>query len=725
MFLPKVFNIMKMVHSLAAALAASVLIPSVAMASNWLPVIELEGNGLSDGSSGALGIFSPITLDSGQVLFLDAQARLIEGGLGSGSLGFGFRQTINNGTTLGVYGYYDYLHSKYGNNFNQFSFGAEAFNDVFEARANVYLPQDSERTLSAFNEASIIDGRLMFREGKERALRGGDIEAGIKLPIFSDDSLKQFKVVGGGYYYEGKNTDDILGGKLRAELSFSGLPGLSKASTLSVGVTTSYDNQDKLKGGVYARLRLPFGAGSGNKAADDAATRRVERNNIIRTHSGATGDLEAAVFSETGEVAGKVVTISGASGDAAAVNKLLAETGKNGLVLTNGDLAYDATIALGTGQYLLGGGGSLSVRGANSGGSATFTNHGAATKINGNKATVDVISMASGSTVSSLAITGGLAGIGASNATGLNIHNVDISRTGGDGIRVNTSKNVTISDTNIHDLYICENNTTCEFSVMRPNRVPYAGISALGTSDLTVKNTTISNVTYGVFAGAVIDDSDWPTTITSKAENIRLDNVTVTNSRREGLLLVAANKVEANKVTIDNSTRDLDMDLVVLQGTSNVNIRDMVLKGGVNGLMLVKSSTLPAETSTSNVVVDGLTIIRPRNSGVFFNPVSDIHLKNVSIRDAGNTGIFLYGSDWEFLGGPVKNVSFENVSVDGAKNAGVNFAGPVKNVSGDIRTTNVKAACSGGGDITQDAGSVLTLNGTELNKANFKANCLR
>lgn len=54
--------------------------------------------------------------------------------------------------------------------------------------------------------------------------------------------------------------------------------------------------------------------------------------------------------------------------------------------------------------------------------------------------------------------------------------------------------------------------------------------------------------------------------ITELASNISLDNVTISRSRREGILLVAADTVSMNEVTIDNSQQGRDMDLVVLQG---------------------------------------------------------------------------------------------------------------------------------------------------------------
>jgi len=205
----------------------------------------------------------------------------------------------------------------------------------------------------------VRDHVLVFQEGKERARRGIDAEIGGRLPVFEDDSKLQLKVFGGSYWYGGRNLDDMFGAKLRAELTFADLPGLSDGSTVSLGVTGTYDNEDKLKGAVMARLRIPFGATGSTGNAFDPMTQRVERSTRIHTHAGATGDIEAAQLANSGRNAGRVVTVSSASGSASDINALIGAAGANALILTDGNLGVDQALALGNGQTLLGGGGAL------------------------------------------------------------------------------------------------------------------------------------------------------------------------------------------------------------------------------------------------------------------------------------------------------------------------------------------------------------------------------
>jgi len=432
-----------------------------------------------------------------------------------------------------------------------------------------------------------------------------------------------------------------------------------------------------------------------------------------------------------GQTAGKIVTMSAADRDAATLNARLAAAGTGALALANGNIGLNGSLILGDGQLLLGGGGALALHGASSGGGGTFVNSGASARLNSSNATQDVVTMASNSIVSSISLLGGLAGIGSTGTSNLLIDNVDISRTAHDGIRLEGVDGAVIRSSKIHDLFICESSTLCEFSIMDPNRAPYAAVSAHGTKNLLVRDTQIDSVTYGVFAGSAIDDSGWPSAITDIASNIRLDNVAISRSRREGVLLVAADQVNMNKVTVDNSEQGLDMDLVVLQGSSNVTITDMTLKGGINGLMLVSSTTLPHEAKTTNVNVNGLTVDATRNAGIFFNPVSGINLKNVSITNAGTYGMFVYGDEWGFLGGPVANISFEKVIIDHASKTGLYFMGPAENLTGDITVRNTPRDCKsdpswmGGlnGSITQSPGSVLLVNGTTLSPATFDGRC--
>ncbi|MCY1322681.1 Inverse autotransporter, beta-domain [compost metagenome] len=666
-------------------------------------------------------------LDSGNAIFIDTHGAIENDSVRQGSIGAGYRFRASDQWVIGAYGYYDYLKSSYGNSFSQLSFGLEALSGDLEMRSNFYLPLTGAKTLSAFNTAYVRDHVLVFQEGKERARRGIDAEIGGRLPVFEDDSKLQLKVFGGSYWYGGRNLDDMFGAKLRAELTFADLPGLSDGSTVSLGVTGTYDNEDKLKGAVMARLRIPFGATGSTGNAFDPMTQRVERSTRIRTHAGATGDIEAAQLADSDRNASRVITVSSASGNAAAINSLIGAAGADALILADGNLGLDRTLALQSGQTLLGGGGALAVRGARSGATTTFVNNGAATTITGYNPAQDVIAMASGSTVSSLAVRGGLAGISATDAANVTIDNVDISATNHDGIRFTRVNGALVQDSRIHDLFICENNTTCEFSIYNPNKAPFAAVSSVGSRDVTVRDTSIDKVTYGVFAGGEfrkVGRTDYE--LVTGTENVTIDNVTISNSRREGVLLVAGKDVKLDRVSVDNSKQDRDMDLVVLQGTSNVAINDMRLMGGINGLMLVSSPNLDA--TTTDVNVKGLTVDGTRNAGIFFNPVSGISLQDVAVTNAGTYGAYIYGNEYEFLGGPVRDIVLKNMTVDKAGKAGLYFSGPTEDITGNVSVTSAPKDCLldngwSAGTITQSPGSLLTVNSTKLDQGNAAARC--
>lgn len=713
---------MNIIRGLAGPLAAVAVGFSHAYASDFRGFTEFEGRLGSEESTGGIGIMLPFQIDAGRTFFIDLNGSLVSGAAAQGALGAGYRFATGNDWTLGVYGYYDYLNSRLGNSFHQLSFGAEAIGPLFETRANIYLPLGGDHAVDGAGRAVIDNGVVRFREGREQARRGADAEIGIRVPGLTDDV--QLKVFGGSYWYDGKNVSDMFGAKLRAELAFANINGLPTGSTVSFGATATYDNQDKLGGAVMARLRIPFGgSGSGASEPFDPTAQAVRRAATIKTHVGAIGAIEDAIFDWNGQSGARVVNLTAGSGDAATINAMLASAGSGAIILTDGDIGLDSSLLLADGQALLGGGGTLALRGASSGGRGIFMNSGAHTTLTGYDPASDVVTMASNSMVSSLAINGGLAGIASANTSRLTIQNVDISNTAHDGIRLASVDGALIENSSIHDLYICDDNTDCEFAIGNPNRAPYAAISTHGTKNLAVRDTSIENVTYGIFAGSIIDQSGWPPVVTDLASNITFDNVAISKSRREGILMVAADNVSMNKLTIDNSAQGRDMDLVVLQGTSNVAITDMSLKGGVNGLMLITASTLPDEAVTTNVKVKGLTIDGTTNAGIFLNPVSGISFEDVTINNAGTYGMFIYGSDFGFLG-PVADIALKNVVIDNAQQAGLYIMGPTKDFSGDVTIRNTPRDCSSPiGALTQSAGSVFLVNGQELNGTTFNARC--
>lgn len=710
-------------------LAATVSLPALADPRGISPAsVEATLGSVGDEAFGSFDLFLPMLGDTDRLLFLDARASFgSEQEIEQGSVGLGYRFRHENGWVYGFNGYFDYLNSQYDNGFTQLGLGVEALSQDWELRANGYLPVgDIEAALASANAALIEAGRLVFRAGEETALQGFDGEIGYRLPFLTPDDLTQIKLFAGGYWYTGEGVEDVPGVSARVELSRAGLPAFGNGSRLTLVAGLTYDEQYDTQSIFLARLRVPLGDTSG-QAPYDPLYRRVERSDAIRTHVGATGAAEAAVYTETGAVAGRVVAI-GAGDDAGTINARLVTAGNGALVLASGTVDVDSTVSLGTGQYLLGGGGALAVRGAVSGGTAVFRNALPAATLNGTDPLDDVLSLdGDRSAVASLALRGGRSGVVAEGVSNIVMRDLDISGTAEHGIALESVSGATIAATRIHDLATCENNTECEWSIFNPNVVHNAGIAALAVEDLTIRDVTMENVTYGLFVGSQYEEIDWENTITGQSGNLSVENLSIVNSRREGILLVGVDGASLRSVSIDNSAMERSMDLIVLQKTTHATLDDLTLKGGINGLMFASSFNLPGETT--DIAVSNAWIEDTYRSGIFLNPSSDIRFTNVTIVNPGSYGVYFYGDAYGFAGGPVTGVSFTDVEVSGSGSSAVYVSGPIQDISGNIATTNVPAPCSAdagqwsGTELTQTGGQVFAIGGATVPTGTLSASC--
>ena len=409
-----------------------------------------------------------------------------------------------------------------------------------------------------------------------------------------------------------------------------------------------------------------------------------------------------------------------ASVDVHTVNQQIASLGDNGIVLISGNVTFNDSLIIGENQTLFGNR-SLQIEPI-SGDKVIYTRTMPAVITNSSNNS-SVIKVASNTIVSGVMTKGGSEGIGSVNdiinnvsTSNVSIDNVNISATTGDGIKLDNTDGLSISNSAIHDLSICEDNAACEFSVLSPTVAPNAAISAIGSSNITIDNVDIDNVTYGIFlANNYIQNTSTYETTTS---NVIINNTTISNSRREGLLLVGNNGVTTNNLTIDNRQQIQDMDLVVLQGSHDITMNNTNLSGGINSLMIVNSATLP-NFNDNNIIVKDMTISNPSRSGVFINPAATISLENVTINNSGIAGLSMsgneFGNDW--LGTPVENITLTNVQVNNPTKGAITFFGPIKNISGDVTTTQTEIACvnqSNLGQLEQDTDSILTINGEVL-----------
>ncbi|WP_367104682.1 right-handed parallel beta-helix repeat-containing protein [uncultured Psychrobacter sp.] len=410
--------------------------------------------------------------------------------------------------------------------------------------------------------------------------------------------------------------------------------------------------------------------------------------------------------------------------DVQTVNQKIASLGDNGIVLISGNVVFDDSLIIGENQTLLGNG-SLQIK-TKSGNIITYIRKVPAMITNSSNSSV--IKVASNTNISGVTIKGGLEGISSLNTStnnittsNVSISDVDISATTGDGIRLDHTDGLSISNSAIHDLSICEDKTICEFSVLSPTIAPNAAISAIGSSNIIIDNVDIDSVTYGIFlANNFLKgnyDSD-TNTYKNTTSNVTINNTKISNSRREGLLLVGNDGVTTNNLTIDNSHQVQDMDLVVLQASHDVTMNDTNLLGGVNGLMIVNSATLP-NFDGNDISAADMTISDPSRSGVFINPAATISLENVTVNNPGIAGLSLLGNEFgnEGLGAAVENMTLTNVQVNHPAKAAITFSGPMKNINGDVTTTQTEIACVNPShlrQLEQDPDSILTINGKVL-----------
>lgn len=716
---------------LIALLAATSLLAlgAMARADTLGPTVETDFGGGPQGMLAGVDIFVPFGIGGDAMMFGDLRGRLDQDEFQQLSAGLGWRTRLGETWVGGVYGYYDYLSSDLDNDFHQLSVGAELISRNLVLRANGYLPiGDVYANVEAANRALLEAGRLYFRAGRETALSGVDGEAGFRVPLFEDSSAARLMLYGGGYWYEGGGLDETLGASARAELSFTGLPGLAQGTTFTLAAGATYD--DSLEGQVVARLRIPLGAAAGRGLAQrDPFMARVERADVIRTEVGASGEREAAVYADTGTLVGNVVAVSAASGGAGAINAIVTAAGDNALVVTSGVLQLDKALLLQSGQFVLGGQGSLEIVGARSGGRATFAANGAATVLQGTDPTQDVLVMADGSAAIDLSIRGGRDGVSAANVENILLRGVDIGATNGNGIMLTHVSGALIEDVRIHDLPICASNSDCEFSIFEPERsVPNTAISLFSSDHVTIRNVAIDNATYGLFANAAFEENeDYALAAPAPSRDLTVENLTITNTRREAIQLVGVENASFRNLAIDNSAMDRTMDLVVLMSSAGITMDGLNLKGGVNALQFIGPSMFANPSSgisVSNAVLEGQS-----RSGIMLNMGStDISFSNIDIRDPGEHGVYLYGPSYSFMM-PIENVSFTNVMVTGSQAEAVHLGGILTNVTGSIGVSGASANCVAdtstwaSTELVQSDGGFLSIAGMPIAAGALPADC--
>ncbi|WP_066566544.1 inverse autotransporter beta domain-containing protein [Snodgrassella sp. CFCC 13594] len=695
--------------------AFSILFLSIQASSHGIqPQLQIQNQWYNGGNTIGAGLMMPYQTKQGNVPYLDVRYYQNNNQAHAASLGLGYRYSLDDTQFVGINAYLDSIKSQGKKHYRQGSIGAEWFSSRWEANANYYFPV-SHRTniLNSADLAEIKDQYLGITTVTEHERLGHamDIELGTTVWQTPKSSGKFYT---GAYWQEKENERNNHGVRLRGEWRINKADWLPKNTALGLGIYGGYDREKHTQLGL--QLKLNFGP---DNTPSQALYKEVNRQLVFNPQQYQTKKFEQAnnygKVAEFQFAANKTVNVSD-------LNNAIAELGNKGVALFSGTGVVDNSIIVPDGQTLLGGQGTLQLTTA-SGKTATYQYAASPAIIHSSSDTNSVVKVGSNTVVDTIVLSGGLSGISNLHTQSHNItlNHLDISKTAGDGIKLDGVDGILVNNTSVHDLSICDNNTACEYAVMSdPNRAPNAAFSSVGSHNIEINHFNAQNVTYGIFVASKInDDGDAYDVV---ANNIKINDVSITNTRREGLLLVGVDNAQINHYAIDNSERVTnglrDMDLVVLQGSHNVALSDIQLTGGVNGLMIVNSPSLPAY-ETNDISVVGMTTSNNNNSGIFINPAANIHLENVTINNPATSGLFLYGSDYEFLGGPVKNLTVKNVLVNSPKQSTLTVWGPVQNLDGEIKVTNSNQLCKSmqwmEGSLDQTNGSVFKVNGETIN----------
>lgn len=516
----------------------------------WQGHVEAEGRWGTQRSLGEAGLFIPVWQDEDTLLSADIRHRIDDANSQEGNYGLSLRQLLpDDGVILGGYAFFDRRRTPNANVFHQLTLGAEALWADYEARLNLYIPENNVKQLTPVTSRAVIVGSNIqvenFSGDRERALPGFDAELGKKFDLSQEWKLWLY---GGGFYFNHSGFDTVAGPRARLEITRSNLPGLGNDAQLTLGVEAQHDKVRDEQLFAIARLRIPFSAAGSGRGSAQKLTALEQRmtSRIYRDVDIVSAEKETELLNkESGLVAlanGEQVsnfTLVDANGDLAAA---LTAAGANSLVVADGDAGIINTnnAQLQQGQTLISGGTRLNVRTA-SGKSLPVTLPGSRATVHGisdayvNDTDLDVtLLMADASSVKHLDVTGGHYAILNRNVENVTFEDLNIENSIGFFGGGAYAENVHINITTGFNYGIYASNLTGTLELVN------SSINAAGYTSIWVED------------GAAI-----------------LNNVDITNSDDYGLVAFDS-QLEMNNTTFHNA------------GATAVWLGDNVLSGSGN-----------------------------------------------------------------------------------------------------------------------------------------------
>ncbi|HBS52320.1 MAG TPA: hypothetical protein DEA62_05025, partial [Coxiellaceae bacterium] len=193
---------------------------------SYLPYLQVGGVRffhVGDADLGGGGdLFIPIWQTHNKLFFTDARFYDRTGGVFEGNIHLGYRYLMPEEQRLyGVYAAFDRRRSGLGNYFNQLTLGGECWIKNWFIGGNVYKPIGKTSVTKSITENIQLRQNGIYRNiwftsdlSYEKAIPGVDAEVGYEF-------VKGLVGYVGGYYFDDKDTNSVLGPKAKLTYDFS------------------------------------------------------------------------------------------------------------------------------------------------------------------------------------------------------------------------------------------------------------------------------------------------------------------------------------------------------------------------------------------------------------------------------------------------------------------------------------------------------------------------
>ncbi len=238
---------------------------------------------------GLYDLFLPYTIDSKTIVFADGRYYERGGNSWEYNAGLGLREITPDGKLLWtVYGFYDDRGTRFGNTFNQLTFGADFQTQKWYFNTNAYVPVGKRQAfVSQFNTAFLCSNntRICYARGIERSMGGWDAETGY-------DIWRGLRGYVGMYVFSAKRVTTAIGPNLRLEYNIRNKFG-------KIVLITNW-RDDALSGSVWyagARLDVTLGKLPPNVGLERKMTSFIRRDLNVEMSSDGNGSNAASTES--------------------------------------------------------------------------------------------------------------------------------------------------------------------------------------------------------------------------------------------------------------------------------------------------------------------------------------------------------------------------------------------------------------------------------------------